>query len=246
MGMPLVRSFSRRRIGAWMQGPLDVAHAETVECCVVESGTMHVRLDDACGVHQAAEFAVIPPGVRHGCWTEAEPIVEMIVHLDAHVVDRRMPGVVRPGIWPLADPQVIDALREAGVGSFDEVGTIALSLLRSLEARESKPIAIDAPIVGLLETVGRSIERRWSVGEMAKLVALSEAQFGRRFRAAAGQPPMRWLLDRRLSRAEWLMNSTERSLTDIAMMVGFGSPSRFTEAFTRRHGTSPSQWRAAQ
>ena len=81
---------------------------------------------------------------------------------------------------------------------------------------------------------------------MAKLVALSEAQFGRRFRAAAGQPPMRWLLDRRLTRAEWLMNSTERSLTDIAMMVGFGSPSRFTEAFARRHGTSPSQWRAAQ
>lgn len=183
--------------------------------------------------------------MRHGCWTEDEPIVEMVVHLDAHLLQKRSIAV-RPGIWPLAEHGIVEALRDAGVASFDAVGSLCLGLLGRLDAAPSKAIATDAPIVRVLETVGQTLERRWSVGDMAKLVALSEAQFGRRFRLAAGQPPMRWLLDRRLSRAEWLMSTSERSLTEIAMMVGFGSPSRFSEAFTRRHGRSPSQWRASQ
>ncbi len=245
-GMPLVRSFSRRRFGAWMQGPLDVRHQETLELCVVETGTMHVRLEDACGVHRGGEVAIIPAGFRHGCWTEAEPIVEMIVHLDARLVAQQFPDGVKAGIWPMESDEAIASLRDAGVASFEEAGRLVLGIMRGLGERPSKPIANDAPIVGVLEVVGQALERRWTVPQMARLAALSEAQFGRRFRAAAGQSPMRWLVDRRLGRAEWLMNTSDRTLTDIAMLVGFGSPSRFTEAFAKRHGMTPSQWRGAQ
>ncbi len=244
--MSLVRSFSRRRLGAWMQGPLDVTHDETVELCVVESGTMHVRLEDACGVHRGGEVAVIPAGVRHGCWTESEPIVEMIVHLDARLLAQTLPRAIEPGIWPLASADAIAALRDAAVASFEEAGRLAVEIMRDLGEHARKPIASDAPIVGVLEVVGQALERHWTVAQMARLAALSEAQFGRRFRAAAGQSPMRWLLDRRLTRAQWLMSTSDRTLTDIAMMVGFGSPSRFTEAFAKRHGQTPSVWRGMQ
>ena len=87
-------------------------------------------------------------------------------------------------------------------------------------------------------------EEPWTVGRLASIAAMSPAHFSRSFHEAMGAPPLRWVQDRRLDRAEWLMSTTDRTLTEIAQAVGFRSSSRLTEAFQRRHGRSPSRWRA--
>lgn len=53
-----------------------------------------------------------------------------------------------------------------------------------------------------------------------------------------------YLIDCRVQRALELLLSTEMSITDVAMQVGFSSLSRFTKEFSARTGYSPSCYRS--
>ena len=84
-----------------------------------------------------------------------------------------------------------------------------------------------------------------SVGGLATLTGLSERSFGRRFRKATGDTPMRYLLALRLREARALLQHSDLSIADIAWRCGFSSPSRFTQAFRRANELSPRAFRDA-
>ena len=108
------------------------------------------------------------------------------------------------------------------------------------------PGVADERLRRVIQAIQTSLAEPWTVQGMARLAAMSPAHFSRSFRDALGAPPLRWVLDRRLDRAEWLMTKTRQPLTIIAHTVGFRSSSRLTEAFRRRHGVAPSAWRGAR
>lgn len=60
---------------------------------------------------------------------------------------------------------------------------------------------------------------------------------------AAGVPPHRWLLDRRVQRAKELLPDSKLSLSDVALACGFGDQSHFTRTFTAAVRLSPGVWR---
>jgi AraC-like DNA-binding protein len=84
------------------------------------------------------------------------------------------------------------------------------------------------------------------VAALAEAAHLSPAHFSREFRRAFGEPPHRYLLTRRLERAAALLRSTDRSVSDICLLVGFRSVGSFTTTFGRAYGLSPAAYRAAQ
>jgi AraC-like DNA-binding protein len=83
------------------------------------------------------------------------------------------------------------------------------------------------------------------VPALAEAAHLSPAHFSREFRRAFGEPPHRYLLTRRLERAAALLRSTDRSVTDICLLVGLRSVGSFTTSFGRVYGMSPTAYRAA-
>jgi AraC-like DNA-binding protein len=84
-----------------------------------------------------------------------------------------------------------------------------------------------------------------SVAAMAAAAGLSPAHFSREFRRAFGESPHRYLLTRRLERAAALLRSTDRSVADICLMVGFTSVGSFTTSFGRIFALSPTEYRSA-
>jgi transcriptional regulator GlxA family with amidase domain len=82
-----------------------------------------------------------------------------------------------------------------------------------------------------------------TVADMAGAAALSPAHFSRAFRTAFGESPHQYLLTRRLERAATLLRTTDRSVTDIAIAVGWSSLGSFSATFRRVYGTAPSTWR---
>ena len=82
------------------------------------------------------------------------------------------------------------------------------------------------------------------VGEMAHAAGLSRAHFSREFRRAFGESPHVYLLTRRLERAAALLRSTDNSVADICLSVGWRSVGSFTTSFTRTYGVSPTVYRA--
>ncbi len=82
-----------------------------------------------------------------------------------------------------------------------------------------------------------------SLTALAAAVGLSEGHVCKAFRLATGEPPHRWLVKRRIAKAKALLSTTTRSITEVALDVGFGSSSHFAAAFRRWQGVSPRTFR---
>lgn len=82
-----------------------------------------------------------------------------------------------------------------------------------------------------------------SLDELAGLLALSRSHFCTAFREAAGCTPHAWLTRLRLERARRLLRDPKARITEIALAVGYHTPSAFAAAFRRQLGTTPSGYR---
>lgn len=83
------------------------------------------------------------------------------------------------------------------------------------------------------------------VETLARTAHLSRAHFSREFRRAFGESPHQYLLTRRLERAAALLRNTDRTVSDICLMVGLRSVGSFTTSFGRTFGRSPTAYREA-
>lgn len=104
--------------------------------------------------------------------------------------------------------------------------------------------------IELLERVSRGREYlhacpegRATLADAARAAAMSPFHFQRTFKRAFGVSPSRYVADLRFSRAARLLQA-ERSVTEAALAVGFGSSASFSVAFRTWSGVTPSQYAA--
>jgi AraC family transcriptional regulator len=91
----------------------------------------------------------------------------------------------------------------------------------------------------LRDYVESSLADDLDVTMMAAVAELSPAHFARAFAATLGMTPFQYVMTRRLARARELIERTHRSALDIALDVGFKTPSHFTSRFRREFGVTP-------
>jgi AraC-like DNA-binding protein len=80
---------------------------------------------------------------------------------------------------------------------------------------------------------------------LAREAHVSPRHFSRSFRRVFGETPHQYLLSRRLERARHLLRTTEMTVGEICIEVGFTSVGSFTTTFTRHVGVSPTTFRRA-
>jgi AraC family transcriptional regulator len=81
---------------------------------------------------------------------------------------------------------------------------------------------------------------------LATLVRLSPFHFARAFKRSFGDSPHRYVLRRRMERAQGLMLTTDAPLGQIALDCGLADQSHLTRLFQRFVGESPAAWRRAR
>ncbi|EHK55659.1 helix-turn-helix domain-containing protein [Allomesorhizobium alhagi] len=79
--------------------------------------------------------------------------------------------------------------------------------------------------------------------ELAALAGLSRFHFCTAFRQATGSTPHAWLVNLRIERARQLLAHPELPVTEIALAVGYETPSSFAAAFRKITGVTPSAFR---
>jgi len=79
---------------------------------------------------------------------------------------------------------------------------------------------------------------------LAGTAGLSRFHFLRCFAAAYGRTPAHYLAERRMERAQDLLRSTNLTVTEICVLVGYSSLGSFSSRFTALVGTSPSAYQA--
>ncbi len=79
-----------------------------------------------------------------------------------------------------------------------------------------------------------------SLDTLAKECFMNPSYFCRRFRAVTGKTAVSYLNEYRLIKAHSLLQTTDRSISDIACSTGFSDSNYFSRTFTRHYGVSPS------
>lgn len=100
----------------------------------------------------------------------------------------------------------------------------------------------DSPFADLIGWIHANLDAPLDVPTLAARAGLTERTFHRRFVAATGETPARFVELARLDAARLLL-SRGLSLKAIAAQVGLYPPARLSEAFERRFGIAPRLFR---
>lgn len=183
-------------------------------------------------------------------WQSALALVE------PHAADAE-DAIGRAALAPLHDPLIAGLARriwssEGGGIADPRITERTLGLIMDLllvpqgKGRQSTPSVTCLPRWQLNQalTVMADQKLRISVRELAAGLGLSTDHFIRSFKAATGRSPGQMMRDLCLEAAMTRLRRRKGSMTEIAMDLGFSSPSHFSAFFKARTGISPSEWLA--
>jgi transcriptional regulator GlxA family with amidase domain len=156
-------------------------------------------------------------------WTSAGVTtgIDMALAMVAHDLDAGVAGQVAKGL-------VLYARRPGYQSQFSPL----------LQAQAKA----DSPFADLIAWIQANLNASLDVPVLAARAALSERTFHRKFIAATGQTPARFVESARLDAARLLL-SRDVPLKSVAARVGLAPAARFAEAFERRFGVTPKLFR---
>jgi AraC-like DNA-binding protein len=82
-----------------------------------------------------------------------------------------------------------------------------------------------------------------SLSQLARTVGVNEQRLKSDFKALFGTTVFGMVYELRMARARELVESSRYSVTEVAMQVGYSTPSAFSAAFKRKYGITPRQAR---
>jgi len=155
------------------------------------------------------------------------------------------------GLWQTV--QKLKALIEAGASeNANYAQALCAVLIQELRQMNQGAPPAAAPTRGGLSAWQRRIVAQYidehladpiSLAALAQLARLSPFHFARAFKQSFGMPPRRYHTSRRIEQAKVLLATLSRSVTEIALDVGFSETSSFTAAFHKLTGQTPTRYR---
>ena len=94
-----------------------------------------------------------------------------------------------------------------------------------------------------IEYVEKNYANNFKIVDLAKECHMSETHFRRIFQEKMNMTPIEYVNFVRIRKACELIDKTDISMEDVALKVGFITPSTFNRNFRRIVGTSPYQWK---
>jgi AraC family transcriptional regulator len=125
---------------------------------------------------------------------------------------------------------------------------LAVHLIRNHTQELKPPIVTVAALEGLkLKQLQDYIEDHLAdelaIATLAALIPMSQFHFARAFKAAIGESPHRYIMQRRIERAKMLLSVTRLSVAEVSYQTGFSHQSHFTAQFRKSIGMTPKQFR---
>lgn len=128
--------------------------------------------------------------------------------------------------------------------------SMGLAAARYLARRFGRPAA-PAPAAKLapwqLRRIAALVEARLAseirIADLADAIGLSPGHFHRAFRATTGKTPLTYVTEARIRRAIGIAATEPLSVAELALRVGFASPSHFARLSRRMTGVAPSRLR---
>lgn len=117
-------------------------------------------------------------------------------------------------------------------------------LLASQEARRRSWHGTEGRLRRACAFIEENYQQPLDLDAIARQACFSRYHFLRLFRQRFGTTPHQYLIERRLERAKELLKTSDLSVTEVCLEVGFQSLGSFSELFRRYVGHAPSRYRA--
>ncbi|WP_413711718.1 GlxA family transcriptional regulator [Rhizobium sp. Rhizsp82] len=101
----------------------------------------------------------------------------------------------------------------------------------------------DSPLVSLTKYVMENLGKPLTVADLAQVVGMSARTFARSFVEFAKVTPAEFVEKARIDVARHALEATAQPLKVVAHQCGFGNPKRMRQAFVKRLGVTPAEYR---
>lgn len=264
-GLPELPEVGKLQVknAAWPM-PME-SHPDAVEFLLLRSGCKQIQVEDRLYEMQGGDLLVVFPGERHGAEDFVQNRTSLAYLLMA--VPTEVPRFCmleeeeRSALWEQlkllkgrmlkVSPSVCRTMDRL----FDHVNTglplerarIRTELMRFLfqileEAGEENK-SLPADIAAVIRYIREAREEMPDIAKMAALVNLSESRFKQKFKQATGIPPAEFTVREKIRESQTLLKDPARTVTSIAMELGFSSSQHFSVLFRKYTGLSPIQYR---
>ena len=152
-----------------------------------------------------------------------------------------------PAAWIKEDGACLKELWQEEASSRDTWFSAFVAALRRLLRGSGQPRTEDwpAPVKTAVSIIRTRYSEPLSMGSIAGSLGMNPAYLGQLIRRYTGVTFHRLVLDTRMERASVLLRQTTRSISEIALEVGFRDVEYFSLTFRGRMGMSPLAFRGA-
>ncbi len=86
----------------------------------------------------------------------------------------------------------------------------------------------------------------FTIDQLCEKLDMGRSTLFKKIKALTGEPPNQFILSYRLERGSQLLKDKSRSVTEVALEVGFSTPAYFAKCFKERFHQSPSSFQASE
>lgn len=91
--------------------------------------------------------------------------------------------------------------------------------------------------------IDADLNRHHTIAEVAVHCGINTSKLRLGFKVLYGQGPYHYLKEQRLEKAKYLLESTHKSLKQIAHDLGYNHTCNFITSYRKRFGEGPASWR---
>ena len=124
-----------------------------------------------------------------------------------------------------------------------EIWLLLLEVIRSADSSVYTVTKNQDRILSMLAFIQENYAEKLTLEQIAAAAAVSTRECLRCFRSCIRQSPMEYLMDYRIQAAKKSLETTDLTVTEIALRCGFNSSSYFTKQFHRLSSKTPAAYR---
>jgi len=242
--------------------PVDGRHVLCLHVGAPVPVTYRAGSRERSGVRLHGQFCIVPAGTTTR-WTVSRPARSLLLRLAPSVLRETADAAGRPpsdaSLAPaihVRDPQIErigwlmqaedDAAYPSGRLFADGLAAAFAARLLAVGTRRPAPASPRGALPAwrlrqVIEYVEAHLGEDLALAELAGVAGYSVSHFKTLFTRAVGAPVHRFVLERRVERARTLLLAGGRSVSAVALEVGFAHPSHLARCMRRVLGVTPSQ-----
>ena len=120
---------------------------------------------------------------------------------------------------------------------------LMLLLKRNMSGAKKRSFEHIDKVAYVMQKMNRDFEEQHTLDDYAQMCSMSKYHFLRVFENITGTSPMEYRSSLRIEHAKELLEETSLSVGEIGERLGYTSASNFCDAFKRRVGCSPTEYR---